>query len=484
MSDSRLGELLQAILDDPLDLASRRVYADALSGAGDPRGEFIQVQCDLEACAASDPRRGALATRERTLLAKHRKTWTAPFAKAVGRPLFERGMIEQARVSTKPFIEAPGELLGREPVVSLSMTGLTVGQAGTLGKRPELRRLRRLRVAESSLGTRGTAALVAGALASLRDLDLYRAGVDNDGLEALRETVFPQLERLVMSGNRLTAQGVDSLLDDPRLARLTSLSLGSLLIGNDGARRIAELLELPALTELDLSLQYHTAATLAVMASNQTFARLRRLRLAYNECTGAPAIHALARLAQLEDLDLGNNRIGDDGAAALAASGLPLRKVKLAQCHLGHTGVAALARGVFPQLAELDLQYCQLSHEAIATLARTAWPLTHLNLWANHIGDAGAKHLADAGWSRTMRVLTLGYCGLGDAGIAALAAGSWPVLERIEFRGDSIGEAGARALATSTTMPALRSLKFEGTGTPKSPLTSLLKRGVDLEFSR
>lgn len=40
--------LLQAILDDPDDIAARRVYADALIAEGSPRGELINVQCAFE----------------------------------------------------------------------------------------------------------------------------------------------------------------------------------------------------------------------------------------------------------------------------------------------------------------------------------------------------------------------------------------------------------------------------------------------------
>ncbi|MBA2540464.1 MAG: hypothetical protein H0V17_12560, partial [Deltaproteobacteria bacterium] len=74
------------------------------------------------------------------------------------------------------------------------------------------------------------------------------------------------------------------------------------------------------------------------------------------------------------------------------------------------------------------------------------------------------------------------YNSLTDAGAAAFAAGNWPRLERIAFRGDAIGEAGARALAASTTMPALRWIKFEDMATPKKPLAPLKKRGVVLEM--
>lgn len=41
------ADLLQAVLDAPDDDGPRMVVADALQAAGDPRGEFIAIQCAL-----------------------------------------------------------------------------------------------------------------------------------------------------------------------------------------------------------------------------------------------------------------------------------------------------------------------------------------------------------------------------------------------------------------------------------------------------
>ena len=41
------ASLLQAIQDDPADVASRLVFADWLEERDDPRGEFLRVQTEL-----------------------------------------------------------------------------------------------------------------------------------------------------------------------------------------------------------------------------------------------------------------------------------------------------------------------------------------------------------------------------------------------------------------------------------------------------
>jgi uncharacterized protein (TIGR02996 family) len=72
------------------DDAAHLVYADWLLERGDPRGEFIQVQCALARTRDSDAQR-KLRARERALIAKHHLAW-------IGVPLdpgvawvFERG---------------------------------------------------------------------------------------------------------------------------------------------------------------------------------------------------------------------------------------------------------------------------------------------------------------------------------------------------------------------------------------------------------
>jgi uncharacterized protein (TIGR02996 family) len=474
--------LLQAVLDEPGDIANRRVYADALVTAGDPRGELINVQCDLAAMTSSDPRWTGLLTRERALLAKHSKTWIAPFKAFTFRPKFQRGMIEHAFVNAKKFVPSAGELLEREPIISLGMRALTQANAAILGARPEVARIEALRVFESSLGQRGAKSLFTPRLAKLRKLDLYQAGIDDAGLEHLAP-LFPQLQDLNLSGNPLSMTAVQNLLGDRRLSRLTALSMKWLAPGSDGATEIAESLQLPALARLDLGSSRYSDRDLRRMAGNATFAKLKELRLEHNELSGVGAVEALAPLTQLEVLDLSTNTIGVDGLVALVKSGFPLRALRLYQCAIGAVEAGVLARGAFPKLAALDLGYGSLGPTGMAALARTTWPLEKLELWANKILDEGAAELAHAPWTRTLRELVIGYIGIGNTGVAALAAGNWPALERIVFRGDSIGEAGARALAEATTMPALRSIKFEGTSTPKAALAPLRRRGVDLDVS-
>ncbi len=56
---------LQAIIERPDDDAPRLIYADWLDERGDPRGEFIRVQCALAGTSECDSRRGGIWTARR-----------------------------------------------------------------------------------------------------------------------------------------------------------------------------------------------------------------------------------------------------------------------------------------------------------------------------------------------------------------------------------------------------------------------------------
>lgn len=87
---------LRAIRETPDDDTPRLVYSDWLEERGDPRGEFIWVQCELARLPASDGRRRSLKDREQALLNEHGAAWRAalpPFLRGVA---FVRGFVESS----------------------------------------------------------------------------------------------------------------------------------------------------------------------------------------------------------------------------------------------------------------------------------------------------------------------------------------------------------------------------------------------------
>lgn len=84
-----LAELWAELLADPANLDTRRVLADALTAAGDPRGEFIALQ--LADAASPNPAARSAAAR---LLEANIDTWTGGIPGVVrGARVFRRGFL-------------------------------------------------------------------------------------------------------------------------------------------------------------------------------------------------------------------------------------------------------------------------------------------------------------------------------------------------------------------------------------------------------
>src|SRR5579859_5926072 len=96
---------LRAIIADPDDDTPRLVYADWLEEHGDPRGEFIRVQCALARLSKSDRRRRKLKTLEAELLKKHGRTWTRPLRAIVGDFGCHRGFANWATGKARKILD-------------------------------------------------------------------------------------------------------------------------------------------------------------------------------------------------------------------------------------------------------------------------------------------------------------------------------------------------------------------------------------------
>src|SRR5581483_8842999 len=118
---------LCAIIANPEDDAPRLMYSDWLTEHGDPRGEFIRVQCQLAQMEEDDPNRGALEDREADLLWEHEATWlkALPKARGVEWTGFERGFPSRVFFSSVKQFLAHGAALAAVPVgwVQIEMTG-------------------------------------------------------------------------------------------------------------------------------------------------------------------------------------------------------------------------------------------------------------------------------------------------------------------------------------------------------------------------
>jgi uncharacterized protein (TIGR02996 family) len=249
---------LRAIQDDPGDDSVRLIYADWLDERGDPRGEFIRVQCRLAHLSPDDEARPGLLERERELLEKHAEKWLEPLrVREYGAGWqFRRGFVSSGEVDwclfdSKLFELAPAleevafrdvggklswlvELPECAALTCLNMSGseLTSHDVNGLSGSAHLRRLRRLNLSHTHLDHNGFRTL-------LESENLPRLAILNVSHNAL-EHIPPYgavqvrsgaLEQLNISHNELDAWGLDALLAWPSLAKLTVLNLAGNRLG-------------------------------------------------------------------------------------------------------------------------------------------------------------------------------------------------------------------------------------------------------------
>lgn len=101
--------ILADIIENPGDDTPRMVYGDWLTDQGDPRGEFVHVQCLLARMSEDDVRRPRLEAREGELLGLHQDAWLGPLRPLLSRWTFRRGFLDAVSV-------LPGAYLASSPI--------------------------------------------------------------------------------------------------------------------------------------------------------------------------------------------------------------------------------------------------------------------------------------------------------------------------------------------------------------------------------
>src|SRR5262249_13517425 len=276
---------LRDIQEHPDEDAPRLIFADWLEDQGDPRGEFIRVQCALAALEEGNPRRASYLRREKALLRQHRKAWLEPLRGLVKWPVvFRRGFIEDVQCPAAQFLNQAERLFGLTPVrhVWLKKTG---NRVTALAELPYLHYLTSLHLHENDLGDGGLAVLAASPFVGLLTcLDLSRNGAGDEGALALAASPhLARLTTLLLNSNRALAdRGVEALASSPFLSGLRCLDLGYCAVRDAGAQALARSPHLTQLRRLDLGLNFVGADGVRALAASANLANLAALDLGMN----------------------------------------------------------------------------------------------------------------------------------------------------------------------------------------------------------
>lgn len=207
--------LLDAVLAAPDDDGPRLVYADWLLERGDPRGEFIQLQCG--------PVRNA--KREAALLKEHQQAWLAPLRPHLRTVRWRRGFVEEAVADGARFLDGAQVVLASTPLRALTLTALRSPLVARLARMPELERLGALTIAQNRIGPEERGLFESPHLGKLGRLDLSGNPLGREGILALARASLPALRHLDLSRCGLDAAGCAALREVPFLGQLKSLAL-------------------------------------------------------------------------------------------------------------------------------------------------------------------------------------------------------------------------------------------------------------------
>jgi uncharacterized protein (TIGR02996 family) len=232
---------LQAIRENPADDGPRLIYADWLEERGDPRAEFIRVECELARLPGDDPHRHELWKRDVELILAYKEVWW-PYRTYFHYWECRRGFIEVVHANVTSLLEAAAVLFRDQPVQDLWVDGRT-GNISRLAACPHLVSLPRLRLSHQQLLSEHVRSLAASPhLSGLTTLDLSHNNIDTAGAEALAAAPYlTQLTRLDLRNNNIGTAGGQALAQSRHLERLTWLDLRHNAIDASGRKLLRRL---------------------------------------------------------------------------------------------------------------------------------------------------------------------------------------------------------------------------------------------------
>ena len=436
-------ERLEAqIFEAPDDVAVYLVYGDWLQSIGDPRGRLIAAQL---ARVGEPP--NELSADETALIA------------ALGDPVVD---IEPA-----PRVEwfAGFWRVLYAGAFGWSPKAATDAHVATLLGSPSARFVREIRVDGAVTASVLESVAIAHRTLERLDLSLRGAKVDDRALAHLRTCT--RLEHLhLFSCESITARGLVPL---QALKALESIDLRNHALDDEG---VDSLVELPRLSRVFFN-------AISRRLTHRGMTGLARLPLISLELDGDTLdderIVPLADHPSLANLEIGGAPITERGAAAIAT--LPLRRLYLPSSTVGDTGVARLtglkgtlrslhlghsstvsdracfAIGHLTRLAFLDLSSTQVTGAGLRNIAALR-DLERLDLAFLKLTDRDITALLEL--SRITE-LNLAYSQLTDVGVDLLVE-AMPDLERIDLTASAIT---ARSIERLAQLPKLYSLGLE-----------------------
>lgn len=318
--------------------------------------------------------------------------------------------LKSLNVTNNKISNAGFLLLAAHPTVSILTIGeesqddnLSTAVLNALAENPHLKSLDAINIG----GDAG--AIILAKSKSLEEIKLRYAGIHDEGAIAIASN--PRITKLDLSWNGIGPKGVAALANMPALTRL-NLSASLSTLGIEGA---AELAKSKTLTELWLNSCNIDNREVKELVKSHSIKKL----MLWNNKIGEEGAIALANNPMLTELNIGSSKvgIGTKGIQALAHN-THLEKLYLRYTLIDAAAFSALADNM--TLTELDLSGDQISDEVILKFAAST-RIRDLYLRENKLGDASAFAFANNTKINSLDVL---LNPIGKKGVQTLLASS------------------------------------------------------------
>ena len=294
--------LLNEIVAQPDDDGPRIVYADwLLAHSQDPedhaRAELIHTQCGIAKAHPSEV--PTLQARARDILKKHKRRWVAKLTEANirGNWEFRRGFLDAGTLSASRFVAVAPQLFELAPMLRAMVFPQASNELIALSGSRYLERLDEINLHEMCKCGRCKIELElpvffsSSHVGKVRSLVLSACRIDNTNARLLFESrLLDAVRDLDLHDNKIDGGGLAPLANRPSTFR--RLVLANNPLGDAGARLLASCPEL-AVEELDLSECGIDQDGAAALASAPWADGLVRLVLINNPIGKGPARAAL-----------------------------------------------------------------------------------------------------------------------------------------------------------------------------------------------
>ena len=449
------AEFIAEIAKSPSDDAPRLAYAQWLESMGNPRGEFIRLQCEIARREWRNPIdpfpiNPKLYQRESQLLRLYAEEWLDDFGPL---PLdkdafaFHRGMLDEVECDIDFFVHSGRELLipSLPTLRRLSLLRREEEISEGLNAASHLKRFTWLNLEKCPLGSVRVVELLSSSVVSnIRSMRL--------GFEHYTDKQWLRDEEWILGSDVFLA-----ICSSPHLAQLIELRCPTMDLVASDLEKLPRASHWVNLEVLDLSdCEIDADGLKSLLSSSQPPVHLRYLDIEGNPAVGDQGSAALAGSLQansVELLNLANTNMGLEGLRQLCSSS---SIGNLAFLYLDGNGIDE--RG-FDVLAQTDA----LANLKILQLKRTA---PHA---------LGLTTLVSSVVFNETNKLNLDSCAISDAEIVAmLASFRLPKLRHLSLRGNGISDVGAIALASSPALAELATLDLSNNPISERGVESLI----------